>query len=119
MAKVKDTIAQADAMRPNAISEEQKARWLYAFDAEIAETMQVPPPPFVWPLEGEDAELLMPYPHDDIYLYHLCAQIDNYNQETSLYANDAAMANAATDEARAWWRRHHAPKGAQHWRLSP
>lgn len=119
MAKLREVIAAADAMRPNAIDEEQKARWLYACDADIAETMRCPMPPFVWPLEGEDAELLMPYPHDDCYLPYLCAKIDDYNQDTDLYANDRATATAALSDARAWWRRHHMPWPSRYWRLSP
>lgn len=118
---LKEAIAQADDMRPNAISEEKKARWVYSLEARVAETMQVQVPPFTWPLEGEDegATLLMPYPYDDIYHLYLCAQIDNYNQETDLYANDASVSNAATHEALAWWRRNNPPKGGENWRLAP
>ena len=117
--KITKAIAAADAMRPNTIPEEQKARWLHAFEGRIAETMQTEFPPFVWPLEGEETELLMPPPHDDIYVLHLCVQIDNHDQETELYMNDAAISNAATQEALAWWRRNNAPKDAPHWRLAP
>jgi len=111
--KVNEAIAQANKLRLNTLDDEQKAKWLHELDCDIAEMMGVPDPALVWP--EEDAELLMPAPHDDIYALYLVAQVDFYNQESSLYANDMAIFNAAYDDARAWYRRHHVPQSKGNW----
>ena len=101
---VKEAIIRADELRPNAISDETKAAWLYEVEGELAEMMDVEAPENLWP--ETDAVLLMPYPKDGMYPLYLCAMIDNANEETALYANDMAVAQAAVNEARAWWWRH-------------
>lgn len=102
--KTREAIARADALRPNAVVEEQKANWLYELDGRVAVFMGTPLPEQKWP---DDAEHLMPWPYDNIYVLYLCAQIDNANLETALYENDITMFNAAWDDATAWWRRTH------------
>lgn len=105
-------IARADELRPNAVSEEMKASWIYELDGKVAELQGVPVPESKWP---EDFDHLMPSPYDNIYELYLCAQIDNANMETALYENDMAMFNAAWDEARAWWRRTHRQPESSGW----
>ena len=95
------------------LSDETKAGYLYKLEAEIAEMMGVDIPENTWP---DDSEMLMPAPHDDIYHLFLCAMIDFANQETSLYANDMQMANAAILDAKAWYRRHNVPTSKANWR---
>ena len=111
---IKKCIAQADELRPNTIPEEIKAGYLYKLEAEIAEMMGLEAPPLEWP---SDNEMLMPFPHDDIYHLYLCAMIDYVNQETALYANDMQMANAAIKDAKAWYRRHTKPNSKRNWRV--
>lgn len=101
---VKEAIRRADELRPNAIPEETKAAWLYEVEGELAEMMDLPDPENKWP--EEDEELLMPYPKDGMYYLYLCAMIDLANEETNLYQNDMAIAQAAVNEARAWWWRN-------------
>ena len=100
--RIIDAIAEADTLRPNAIEDELKARWLMTVEVEYAEVMGEEMPS----LDDLQAELLMPAPHDYSYVYYLCALIDNYNQDTGLYANDMEMANVAVDAAKAWWIRN-------------
>lgn len=113
--KVTEAIAKADALRPNTLGDEQKARWLYELDCDIADMMETDYPAFVWP--EIDAELLMPEPHDNIYVLYLCAQIDYYNQESALYTNDMTVFNGAYDDTCAWWRRTHRPKDHGNWQV--
>lgn len=101
---VKEAIIRADDLRPNAISEQTKAAWLYEVEGELAEMMGIDPPENQWP--ETDATLLMPYPKDGVYALYLCAMIDNANEETALYANDMVVAQNAMNEARAWWWRN-------------
>lgn len=66
-------------------------------------------------LTSEDKTLLLPAPYDETYVHYLAAQIDYYNREMDLYTNDAALYTASMREARAWWRRDHAPKDRTNW----
>lgn len=113
---IKKCIAMADELRPNTISDETKAGYLYKLESEIAEMMGVEVVYQEWPNESE---MLMPFPHDDIYHLYLCAMIDYANQETNLYANDMQMANAAIRDAKAWYRRHATPNDKKNWRVMP
>lgn len=113
--KISDAIKQADTLRPNAISEEQKAEWLHALDCEIAEMMGVDAPENIWPC---DRELLLAEKHlENVYVLYLCTQIDYYHGEASQYENDRALFNTAYAEARAWWIRHHRPVPRGNWRI--
>jgi len=112
--KATDAILQADTLRPNTLETEQKARWLYELNSEVAEMMGEELEPFVW--DG-DFDLLMPEPKDNIYPLYLCAMIDYYNQETTTYANDMAIFNEAYMEAKAWYRRHNNPEDKRIWKV--
>ena len=101
---VNEAIKRADALRPNTFDDEAKARAVMNLDTELAETMGAETPVYAWP--QTDPELLMPAPHDGVYVLYLCCRIDLYNQETALYANDAAVYETALAEAKAWRRRH-------------
>ena len=105
-------ISRANALRPNTFTDEQKFAWLAELDAQIAGTLRVDVQPDPFP---EDAELWMPFPHDNVYVLYLVAMIDYYNQETNLYANDYQMYNAALDEAKAWWNRNNRPPKNPNW----
>lgn len=110
----KEAIANANALRPNAISDDHKARWLCRLEGEVAELMGLTQPANLWPDEGE---LLMPYPYDNIYELYLAAMIDNANEEADLYANDMAMANSAMEQAAAHYRRQNRPANSGSWRV--
>ena len=113
--RAKEAIQRADALRMNALDEEQKAAWIYALDGQLAEMLGVEPPVNDWP--ESEAELLIPFPHDEIYQLYLICKIDYYNQEMVLYMNDLATYHAALAEAQAWWRRTHRPASRKNWRV--
>ena len=98
-----NAIAAADAMRPNDIPNDVKASWLYELEADLAEMMEIDAPENPFP---EDAQLLVSSPRDGFYALYLCAKIDHVLQDFDLYANDAAMADGAIAEFKAWYRRH-------------
>lgn len=110
------SIARADSVRPNAIDNDLKADWIMELEAEIAECMDAELPENTFP---NDMELLMPYPHDNIYYLFLCAKIDFAMEDTESYVNDMAAANQAIDEAKKWWRRHNIKKSRQYIRAFP
>lgn len=104
---VTDTISQADELRLNTISDEQKAAWVTGLDQQIGERIDMDSYVHSWP--AGDGELLLPAPYDRVYVLYLCSQIDYYNNETALYGNDKAVYDEAMSEAMAWWRRQHCP----------
>lgn len=106
---INGAIRLADGLRPNGISAEVKCGWMTEVDGTLAvETMGVDAPIYAFPQDG-DKQLLMLPPYDNLYALYLCAMIDHYQQETTLYANDSALYNAAMQGARAHWRRTHMP----------
>lgn len=107
-----EVITEADNLRPNAIDDEMKARWVMQLEVEYAELMDVDVPELLFP---DDQTLLMPSPHDYSYVYYLNACIDNHNQDTALYNNDHAMSNAAVDDAKSYYRRHNRPTSKGNW----
>lgn len=114
--KLKEAIRRANDMRPNAISDNDKAAFLYELEGEFAEMMGVPMPVNHFDLEEDDPELLMPYPKDRCYELYLCAMIDHWQMDMDLYNADITLANAAVEDAKAWWRRYHRPARVRNWR---
>lgn len=112
MATLRNTIVQANSLRPNTIPEEEKAKLLYELDNSLVEMMEIKEYENRWP---EDQELLMPNPYDNIYRLYLISMIDFYMQDLNLYANDKELFNQAMKEAKAWWRRNHRPKKSPYW----
>lgn len=109
-------IAGANALRPNMIDDSLKADWIYELESEVAELMDVELPEMDFP---NDCELLMPKPHDNIYHLYVCAMIDFYLEDTTLYVNDMTIANSAKKSAFSWWRRHNMKKCNQYIRAFP
>lgn len=126
---VNEAIVRADSLRLNTLEDEQKVEWLRQLDGQLAETLAEggtcpdpdPGPAAEWPeargWPERDDELLMPFPHTDIYPLYLICKIDYYNQEMELYANDSTVYSAALAEALAWWRRNRAPRGGLGWEV--
>lgn len=111
---IKETIKKADRLRPNAINDEQKADWVWSLETDIADLIGADMKANPFPA---DVDLTMPAPYDGIYSLYLMAMIDNYNQDSTLYANDMTMFNEAYGEARRWWRRHHLPFENKNWKV--
>ena len=111
---INDVIVKADELRMNSLDDEQKARWLYELDCEMAEMMGVEMPRWKFP---DERELLMGAPHEDLYVKYLVAMIDYYNGEGELYANDITIYNSALQAARSWWIRNNRPKSLGKWRV--
>lgn len=107
--KLSEAISKADAMRPNAIDELDKARWVLELESELAETWGKP-----FPQEEDEYdpeyELMVRFPRDNVYPLYLCAMIDLAQEDTSLYANDMTVANQAITDVKAWFRREHRVK---------
>ena len=110
--RIREAIKRAGDIRPGTAEERLKYAWVYELEGKVAELMGADVPANGWP---EDAELLMPYPYDNIYELYVAAMTDYFNDETDTYANDMTVFNTAYSEAAAWWRRNHRPKDSGRW----
>lgn len=111
---LQNAMAQANNLRPNMLPEDILAHFVHEIDCQAAELMELETPAQTWP---EDAELLLPAPHDDVYVFYLMAMIDNLNEDAALYQNDMEIFNSKMAETRAWWRRHNKPEQRKNWRV--
>lgn len=113
-----EAVTGIDAIKTNTYTQEDKVRWLSKLDGtvklEIIDTHE----------GGEDVsfggynsatplntELLVPAPHEDVYLLWLEAQIDYANGEYGKYNNSITMYNAAYASFANWYNRTHMPIG--------
>lgn len=112
--RVIDVIAEADSIRPNAVDDEMKLRWLLQLEQDYAEVTEAED----FDINAIDFEtvLIMPKPHDYSYVWYLCAMIDYYNQDTGLYMNDMQLANDAIDNAKAFYNRNHRSMKKGNWK---
>lgn len=114
MPTINEVIGRVDRMKPNAIEEKDKARWLLELDgrtyAELtcADAPEVLPPE-KWPEDGDKALLVAP-PYDNMYDLYLTAMLEFSMGEYSAYNNTAALFDTAQKEYRAKYRREHIPK---------
>ena len=107
--KLNDAIRMADALRDNAIAEEQKVIWINELEMKIQSLILRTAPDdmevYALPEDGE-TELLVPRPFDKVYYLWLAAMIDYGNAEYDKYQNDKAMADAAYSDYAKWFMRH-------------
>jgi len=111
--KVFEALRAADDIRPNALLPETKLRWLAELDGKIAVEVMLlsitEAQNFNYTQADGDSELLAAFPHDDIYLLYLVAQIDFANGELSRYQDDRELFNAAWGEYVRWFARTYEP----------
>ncbi len=115
---ISEALTRANAVKPNTYSDVDKIRWLSTLDGFIKEHI-------IDTHEGGEGvvfngydentdlatELLVPAPHDHIYVHWLEAQIDYANDEYDRYENTMGMYNTAYDNFKNYYNRTHMPKG--------
>lgn len=114
MPTINEVMERVGQVRPNAIDEQVKARWLIELDGRVYQetTMADDPdtlPPKRWPEDG-DKPLLVLEPRDNVYDLYLTAMIQFYMREYSDYNNTVDQFTKAYQDYRAWYRRTHKPK---------
>lgn len=113
MATIREVIGRIDDSKPNAFENEDKVRWLSLLDGKIAADVMMMSiteiQQFNYSADDMDRELLVSFPHDDIYDYWLMAQIDLANGETDKYQNSAEVYNAAYSNFVRWFANTYAP----------
>lgn len=107
-------IARFDTLYPNVFPYAEKLRWLSVLDGQIFhDVIAASPENAGRTFDGYDVatdkktELLVPFPHDDIYIKYLAAQSDKVNSDVARYVNSAAVFNAAYSEFAAYYNRRH------------
>ena len=110
--KLKTAIEQADALKPNAFTNEQKTAWLNECEGLVQTEI------FLWANEqiivydwatDQDTELLESPPHDKIYWTYLTAMIDFANGEYEKYQNTMQMFNNNYREFMRWFANNYRP----------
>lgn len=85
-------------MKPSQYTDEMLVRWLSTLDGQIYEDLMAKygaPAPFLpYTDQMMGRELLVPFPHDELYLTYLGAQIDYNNAEYERYNNGMMLFNA-------------------------
>lgn len=98
MATIREIIERVDELRPNAFTEKMKLAWLSELEGKIAADVMLMNIDEICTLElkypdSMDTEPMVRYPHQDIYVYWLQAQIDYANGEYNKYQNSMEMYN--------------------------
>lgn len=105
---IREAIAMADEMKPNAFSTATKVFWLSRLDGTIAAELmlmaQGEQANFAYTPNDLDQELLVNPPYDDLYLYWLEAQIDYQNGEYDKYDNTMQRYNKRLSAFCKWFR---------------
>lgn len=116
--KLNEAIEKVDALKPNDYSKEDKIGWLSTLDSmikrEIIDTHKGAEGVIFNGYDVDtslETELLLPAPHDVMYLRWLEAQIDYHNGEIGRYSNSMAMFNSAYSAYAREYNRTHMPLG--------
>jgi hypothetical protein len=106
---------QADALRHNTFTQEEKLRWLSQVDAmvhqEVIGTHEGGEP--FRPYDAQtplDQQLLVPHPFDELYLHYLEAQMGYYQAESERYNRAMGMYQAVMTAFANHYNRTHLPK---------
>lgn len=136
--RIEECINTVDSQKPNQYSTDDKVRWLSVLDAKIKSDiidMYEQPVPvedtkIVILEEGEEIpeeeeetgdftgytpedmakELLVPFPHDELYVAYLKAKIDEANGEGARYNNSASAFNSLLLDFEKHYNKTHTPK---------
>ena len=108
---LKEIIALADELNPNAFSNDVKASWVSEAEHMILSEIHCLAPgelQDLFPYEAHKDDRLTLAPGDDkIYVLYLQAMIDFSNKEYAAYNNDMALFNESLDTYAKWYVRTH------------
>ena len=114
MATIKQIIDRVDELRPNQYSEVMKLAWLSELEGKIAADVmlmgieEIRSIEYSYP-ESLKVEPLVSYPHQEVYMYWLMAQIDFANGEYNKYQNSMEMYNQHLSNYVRWFANTYEP----------
>lgn len=104
---VREVIAMADDVKPNAFGTDTKIKWLDALEGTLAAEVFLMAQAEIGQLrlsaDDPEQELLIGPPYDDLYVLWLEAQIDRANGEYNKYQNTMQSYNARRAEFVCWF----------------
>lgn len=116
--KIIEAITRNDALNHNTYTQTDKVQWLSRVDwmvkKHIIDTHEgAEEVSFSGYDDSTDIqkELLVPAPHDELYLRWLEAQIHYHNGEYGKYNNAVEMFNTTYEDYKKYYNRTHMPKG--------
>lgn len=108
--KIREAIAFADDVKPNAFSKEAKIRMLSELEKMVqTEIFLFAPEELIEYGEGDEETVLLVSSHDKIYTDYLIAMIDWHNGDYDKYENTIAMFNDSYSEFKRWFVQHYNP----------
>lgn len=114
MATIKEIIARVDEIRPNGFTERVKLAWVSELEGKIAADVMLMSIDEIRNLEYKypddlENEPMVSYPHQEVYVYWLQAQIDYTNGEYNKYQNSMEMYNQHYGNFVRWFANTYAP----------
>lgn len=110
--KAMEAINQADRLRPNAYSAEEKLRWLERLEERIRKEVPAGDEAEAEVGFGPERELLAPGAYEELYLHFLCAQMSLGDGETDSFNAANALFEAVFRQFRNARNRERLPKTA-------
>ena len=116
--KFKELLDSVKALRPSGYTDDELIDWLNKIERNIWNTLVITHAlPDGMPTElpvydshtDDDARLIAPLLHDEVYRHFLIMQIDLFNLEYVKYNNSRALYTAAWVEMANWWNRNFRP----------
>ena len=115
--KIRQAMETIKSLKPSQCSDEILLEWISRLDGMVWEDIlrgYCEPPCLPYRMDADmDRELLIPFPHDEIYVTWLGAKIDYINDELDRYNNAMMLYNAqlqAFADAFMRSRRHRTPE---------
>lgn len=113
---IAEAISKVDELKPNTYTQEDKIGWLSALDArvktQIIDAHEHADHIFFYgydEMTGEETELLVGAPYDEMYLRWLEAMIDYHNSDDDRYNNAITLFNNAYEGFKKHYTRTHMP----------
>lgn len=113
---VREALTAIKGIKPSQYDDETLVRWLGELDGRIYQDIlcrygESARPALPYHVDTDMGKaLLAPFPHDDLYLKWLGAQIDYHNAEFERYNNGMVMFNAGWQAFADAWNREHMPR---------
>ena len=96
--KIREAIENIKTTRTSQYSDQQLMAWLSELDGHVWEEVMADtgaPAPFLPYRKTQlEMDMLIPFPHDQIYVTYLGAKIDYHNAEFERYNNEMMLYNA-------------------------
>ena len=109
-----ECIQRADALRPNACTEQEKARWVLELEGELERDFFPRYEGWQAPEKAPDRalRLLASGPFEELYVFRLLARLELADQEWDSYNAYNALADQLLSEFKKAWHRTHTVKTA-------